>query len=1348
MQQQTALPSRSDPVSYTTASNDVPLDLDTVECLDLHALKAAVFSDSPAEFLQLPVHKEDGDDDCNIGNKKQLSMPCHENSKMTWLSVLRLMLTFPCNELVVRNERHRDRSGKEYARPYSKIDWRATFQRWKATNGHTLPKKIKDFIRRHAYISLQNMKGEARSICVHRMEGVVDIDLVNAHPRIMLDLLQQNGFDCQHLEYYCDDKNRNNLIEDIAHCFDLPEGKEGRSAAKNLMGYMALYQYESWTFDSWNWKVAGSGATAGKQPIHSKSFQWLLEYLKGYIVEMKRGRKWLLERAEFKGLDSTTINGPRFVEIAKQQSLGKKASGKHPNTVGTALAYLLQTCEYEIVSAAIKCATNTSDNYFEDGEGRGTLMCPIHDGFLIRMPPSLTKLQLEGRLRCINDSKPSAFPSSKFIEKSIDKTHDLGDNCSPIDVAWTKEYGDQCRRMAEEGYDVRPHQFTNQAAPADTYSEKWAKPISFDKDGKGVRVVRSPTGSGKSHQNRWAVLSMLFGLVYNFVDMRYTLHNKVKKPDLRVLVISSRVALDQELYKRMDKALREETMGPIHDSLGFAYYKDFVNDGQGNDDNLEGLRAQPRLVIQVDSVHKLKGIHYDLVIIDEANNVLEQVAQAKHNVGSFTQLQRLVRDTDKVIIQDAFADEEVATFLSSVNRNDVKWIDNQYKPMAQHGDKAQMQVNFEWDSERGEDQIVADLQAGKKLFVASTNYANAKALEDLVIERVTNKALRIVFIKGDARLNGQTEKDWKTVMLDNLNAATSECDLFIVTPCVAIGNSIDHGLESGDISTDPEAIATAFDRAYLLVDPHSIGWRDVVQMANRVRYLKDQRISIILNSKAQEGGKPDPASEESGESKRDCDGRSGGVDFKDRRSFEGIMEKKLYTPVTREDVFHSMMNALRDPCTDVDKIPYVCSNLKGAAQVGMTRGIGTDIDCHVLDPSLCPSNGLVHVFAAQMAEKCNRHMFMLDQIESLFLYMGALVTHSQPKERKQFKTKKEGQEHRKKTTIRKAGMKRSIDELFEVSTSEYPSPEEEELIEKDERGMATLTHQQQRAKRRKVVQDAYGVDHAYWNGNVRDPAVAEAELRDQLEMATSTRESVDAAKALKAHNDSHPRWLTLYENRMNTFKLLQDFSNVSVHSNLHNVHNVGSAEGVTDIEAMLTLCKLKIGSLTPDAIPDPIKRGHEECLKWRLAQCSLRLLKMIGFDSPFDWAREIRHQDLGSVRWKDVNDVMRAYVEKFVYRGKANTLAALDKALKGWYSKQCKSMPTNILKVMNERFLNPLLGLRVMATEERAPEEKRLYHINGDTKKLFCILPPIEDTDTRIPFLRPQTVAIEPTFQL
>ena len=999
------------PISNGPGNNNdacVSGDLVTIETFDLHALCDQVFSEqlrgeAPADWLKGTLHKESDIDHISLDkNKYQSKHPmgrCNKppevcattdpspvdkknHGKPTWLSVLTLLLTLPCNQFVVRNERHRDTiHGKEYGRLYSKIDWQKTFKLWKH-EGRILPKKEdKDYIKRHMHISLQNMKGMARSLCVHRRDGVIDIDLVNAHPRIMLDLLQQNNFPggCEYLSYYCNPENRDMLIADIAHCFGKGDCKQCKGEAKSLMGYLALYQRESWNFDSWL-ESNGIVASDTKEPIHgSTSLEWLFEYLNGYISEMKRARRWLLQQESLFGLDTETINGPRFMEIAKQKSQEKQRQNKKPNTIGTALSYLLQSCEYEIVSRAIQCATSPEDS-------NASLLTPIHDGFLLQLPAGTNKSELNGRLANINNSIPLSFPSSQFITKPFAKC-ELSADCPPETSPWTEEHGKACVRMAHDDHSVSEHQFTNCANPENTYSEPFARNIEF-KNSHGVKAVRSPTGSGKSHQNRCSMLTLVFGWVFDFVKNAYDFGDKILRPNPRILVISSRVALDQELYKRMDAELRNKT----YNSMGFEYYKHFVNDGQGHENDLEGLQEQPRLVIQVDSIHKLTGCEYDLVIIDEANSVLEQVMQSGNNTAAHKQLQRLVRDTPQVILQDAFLDEEVATFLQTVDRDDVEWIDNQYKPMAEHGVKRQMQVEFEWDSERGEDSIVADLEAGRKLFVGSTSYASAVALIDLVRERVKGRPVKIEWIFGDARMDGPSDKEEKTRMLNNLNVATEDCDLFIVTPCVAIGNSVDHGLgPDGNISTNKEELERAFDKAYLLVEPHSISARDVVQMANRIRHLKEQQITILLNSKKH--------------------------DFKDRRRGYALMEKLNYIPVTKDAVMNTMVNALNTGC-DTTKVPHISNLKKESAQTGITRGIGTDIEQKILDPSLCHSNGLIHIFAAQEAERCNRHMYMLDHIEALFKYMGACITHLEESSKPEM-TKKEKRQHEKEPTIKK-----------------------------------------------------------------------------------------------------------------------------------------------------------------------------------------------------------------------------------------------------------------------------------------------------------------------------------------
>ena len=186
--------------------------------------------------------------------------------------------------------------------------------------------------------------------------------------------------------------------------------------------------------------------------------------------------------------------------------------------------------------------------------------------------------------------------------------------------------------------------------------------------------------------------------------------------------------------------------------------------------------------------------------------------------------------------KDAFVDKATHRLLTYASRKNAKWIQNNYQPYdAARDDKPQMKAYFHWKEGEVLPLIWDYLKKGKNVFVPCTSQRTGKVVYDMAtIDWGLNPDLEtgdVIFIRGDDKLNGAEEKAAKVEALLDINKAAKRGKLFIISPSMTVGNSIE----------------VAFDVICGFVEPNSIGARDFLQQLARPRQVTDNQMHIDLN---------------------------------------------------------------------------------------------------------------------------------------------------------------------------------------------------------------------------------------------------------------------------------------------------------------------------------------------------------------------------------------------------------------------------------------------------------------------------------------------------------------------
>lgn len=298
----------------------------------------------------------------------------------------------------------------------------------------------------------------------------------------------------------------------------------------------------------------------------------------------------------------------------------------------------------------------------------------------------------------------------------------------------------------------------------ETQNNRFLEPIQLR---EGWTFIKSDKGTGKTK----------------------TVSELIKTQDVSVLAITHRVSLTQSLSRDFDLACYNE--------------KDVASN--------HVLRSQKRLGICYDSLHKIAGQVYDIVILDEVTQLMRHTKSlsVKNKFICLNVLRAILMNARFVIAMDADLSlpyiEILRAELGGCVRphSQMSVVINQYKPAKAQNRQAKVYEKADGKPhERGwEEALINYLKDGNGTFVATNarvhtyNLANmiAKELGHTLEAPITAGHFiteipghRIITITSD-----NTGEEAVTDFVTNLNTRLLPTDILIASPSVGTGVSID-----------------------------------------------------------------------------------------------------------------------------------------------------------------------------------------------------------------------------------------------------------------------------------------------------------------------------------------------------------------------------------------------------------------------------------------------------------------------------------------------------------------------------------------------------------------------------
>jgi len=256
------------------------------------------------------------------------------------------------------------------------------------------------------------------------------------------------------------------------------------------------------------------------------------------------------------------------------------------------------------------------------------------------------------------------------------------------------------------------------------------------------------------------------------------------------------------------------------------------------------LSGTNRLIVQVESLHRIgTGFQpYDLVILDEVESILNQLHSIKTNGGNLITnhevLGLTVHTAQRVILSDAFLSDRAFHFCRALRGTSVtEYIENTFQPykrvaiLLKPVGKDRRVANLGGFCER----ICDALRAGRRVVVLWTSKRRGEQFVKEYLEPM-KEDIKVVFYNSDSSKEEQES-------LRNVTEVWSSIQCLMMTTSITVG-----------ISYDPKVAELEFDEAFLYGSSASAMPRDIAQGLLRVRNLKANRLTYVMDTRVSHAG--------------------------------------------------------------------------------------------------------------------------------------------------------------------------------------------------------------------------------------------------------------------------------------------------------------------------------------------------------------------------------------------------------------------------------------------------------------------------------------------------------------
>lgn len=282
--------------------------------------------------------------------------------------------------------------------------------------------------------------------------------------------------------------------------------------------------------------------------------------------------------------------------------------------------------------------------------------------------------------------------------------------------------------------------------------------------------IKSHLGTGKTT------------IMKNYID---------KNTDKKILYFAPRIAFANDIHSALK-------------THGFEIYTDIKK--KKEDFNYE------KIIIQVESLHRVKGKIYDMIVVDEIESVLKQLTSKSTNkrmTETYQVFNDLIQNTKTIVSLDAFLSQHSINMIRDIKNKPTKTdiIVNEFQPYQR---KAYELKDLECLIENAKKQ----LDKNEKIVFVSLSKTDGDDIYNKLMNH--NENLNIKYYYGSM--------DQYKKKFDNVEKDWGDLDVLLYTPIITCG-----------VNFDPDI--PHFHSLYIWGIPNSCVVRDVFQASLRVRKL-------------------------------------------------------------------------------------------------------------------------------------------------------------------------------------------------------------------------------------------------------------------------------------------------------------------------------------------------------------------------------------------------------------------------------------------------------------------------------------------------------------------------------
>jgi hypothetical protein len=293
----------------------------------------------------------------------------------------------------------------------------------------------------------------------------------------------------------------------------------------------------------------------------------------------------------------------------------------------------------------------------------------------------------------------------------------------------------------------------------------------------------------------------------------------------RILIVSPRKSYT---YSQMGALRKTDVAGDTDgNAYGMPVFESYL-------DHSGSLAHLPYLILQAESLWRIKGAErYDLVIMDESESILCQmhsvVTHGPHMIDNHTVLETVLRSAYRAVFADAFISDRTFHAVRELRHEETHFIENTYQPYDRtaialapiHKDKRVANIGALCE------RIMEALKAGRKIVVLWTS----KKRGLWFAKQFLGSYQHAFYHSGSS-----TEE---VAGLRDVSATWRDIQCLMMTTSITVG-----------LSYDPKIAEAEFDEAFLYGSSASAIPRDIAQSLLRVRVLKANRLTYVLETRA------------------------------------------------------------------------------------------------------------------------------------------------------------------------------------------------------------------------------------------------------------------------------------------------------------------------------------------------------------------------------------------------------------------------------------------------------------------------------------------------------------------